>query len=197
VARKRLSFKNYLLKILADKKPKRVKGVIGILVEPEDFMTVLTVLGGQDKNIPETIQFYEAFFRRFRLNSHLVDRYLTREDWHNWTEILIEMSNVLWKLRDKFEPDMWLETNAKIYEVTFINLYSDSKYSESGLCFVCLRLFTKVLFNFANHAREGDKSSDFHITNEKFKEISQMIGTRPDHITHANFIEEKISKHNS
>lgn len=195
MGRKSLSLKQYLLEGLAEKKPKRVKGVIGMLIESEDFLTVLTVLDGQNKNITDTIHFYEALFRRFRLNSHLVDGYMIKEEWHNWTEVLIEMSNVLWKWRDRFEPNMWLETNAKIYEVAFRNFKDDEKYSEDGLCFICSRLFTEVLFNFASHAREGDKSDNFHISSEKVKEISKMIGTRWDSVTHANIIEEKISKH--
>ena len=195
MARKKRSLIKYLFSNIKGQKPKRVKGVIGMLTKSEDFMTVLAVLSGQDKNIPQTIQLYEALFRRFKLNSHLMDGYMTRQEWHEWTEVLIELSSVLWKWRDKFEPEMWLGTNAKIYEVTFRNFVDDEKYSQSGLCFICSRLFTEVLFNFASHAREGDKSGDFHISRKKVEEISKMIGTRWDSVTHANLIEEKISKH--
>ena len=196
VSRKKMSLAKYLANNIKGRKPKRVKGVIGMLIEPEDFMTVLAILSGQDKNLSEIIQLYEVLFRRFRLNSHLIDGYMIKEEWHVWTEVLIEMSNVLWKWRNKFKPNIWLETNAKIYEVAFRNFKDDAKYSQNGgLCFMCSRLFTEVLFNFASHAREGDKSGDFHISSEKVKEISKKIGTRWDSVTHANIIEDKISKH--
>lgn len=195
MARKMMSLKDYLLRNLATGESKRVKGIIGMLTKSEDFITVLSLLSGQDKDRLETIQYYEVLLGRFRSNSHLVNDYISNKEWHNWTEVLIEMSNVLWKWRDKFEPNMWLKTNAKIYEVAFGNFKDDEKYSEEGLCFMCSRLFTEILRNFACHAREGDKTSDFHISSEKIQEISTLIGTRPEHMTHYNLIKEKISEY--
>lgn len=167
------------------------------LREASDFLIALTILAGRDKKDDETIEFYDSLFWGFKSQSRLIDlseKYITKREWHIWTEVLIEMSSVLWKWRDKFKPDMWLETNAKIYEVVFRN-FEDEKYSEDGLCFICSRLFTEVLFNFASHAREGDKSDNFHISSKKVKDISEIIGTRWDSVTHSNFIEKKITEY--
>lgn len=195
---KPLSLDKQIGEMLTEGDVGKAKWFMENLREASDFLIALTILSGRDKKNDETIEFYDSLFWGFKSQSRLIDlskNYITKKEWHNWTEVLIEMSNVLWKWRDRFEPNMWLETNAKIYEVAFRNFKDDEKYSQNGLCFMCSRLFTEVLFNFASHAREGDKSGDFHISSEKVREISKMIGTRWEAVTHANIIEEKISKH--
>lgn len=199
MARKRKTLDKYLIENIKNGKSegvKKVKGVIGTLTNAEDFLITLTILHGQDKNYFETVEYYEALFRRFKLNSLIIDCYEVKQEWHMWTEILIEMSAVLWKWRDKFEPNSWLETNAKIYEVAFGNFQNYENLSiNGGLCFKCARLFTEVLFNFSNHARKGDKSGDFHIFDSNIKEISKIIGTRWEAVTYSNLFDEKIKEH--
>lgn len=198
MARKRKSLEQYLIENIKDgsiERVKKVKGVIGTLTNAEDFLMTLAILHAQDKNLFEVIQYYEALFRRFKLNDFIADCYEAGQEWHIWTEILIEMSSVLWKCRDKFEPNAWIETNAKIYEVAFGTLQNYKEFSGNGLCFQCSRLFTEVLFNFAKHARDGDKSGDFHISDDNVRKISKIIGTRWESVTHSLLIEEKIKEH--
>ncbi len=171
----------------------KAKWVVEDLKNAKDFLTAVSILHGKDKNCETTIDLYNSLFWSFKWRCG----FITREQWHIWAEVLIELSSVLWEWRDKFEPNMWLEMNAKIYEVAFRNFEHDGKIksSENGLCDVCSRLFTKILFNFANHVKEGDKSSQFHLSQEEVEKISKMIGTSWNFVTYANLIEEKIIKH--
>ena len=195
MARKAPSLDRYILKAISDKKPKRVKGVIGMLVEAKDFLDVLTVIDAQDKNIPETIQFYEAFFRRFRLNSHLVDCYLTKQEWHDWTVVLLELSNVLWKLREKFEPDYWLETNKKIYEITLNILKNfDSEKRNHKECKHCSRLFSSIFSNLAIYGKDSDIKELCLPSLEKIKEVCEKnVGVSWHFLTYSSTVEEKIN----
>jgi len=194
MTRKAPSLKEYILKALSDKKPKRVKGVIGMLVEAKDFLDVLTVIDGQDKNIPETIQFYEAFFIRFKLNSHLVDGYLTKQEWHDWTVVLLELSNVLWKFREKFEPNPWLETSKRIYEITF-GMLKNFEAEKRGLkeCKHCSRLFSTALNNFITYAKTGDKEKLHLPSIEELKKVCEKnIGLQWYHLTCGRLLEKKL-----
>ena len=195
MARKKRSLVKYLTNSIKSQLPKRVKGVIGMLVEPEDFLTVLVVLDGQDKNIPETIKFYEAFFRRFRLNSHLVDCYLTKKEWHDWTVVLLETSNVLWKLREKFEPNYWLETNKKIYETTFNILKSfDSEKRNHKECKHCYRLFSTIFSNLASYGTDNDIKKLRLPSLDKIKEVCEKnVGLNWHFLTYGDIVEEKIN----
>lgn len=195
MARKGLSLEQYLLKSLANKKPKKVKGVIGMLIEPEDFLTVLAVLDGQDKNVLETVNFYETLFRCFRLNGHLVDCYMTKQEWHDWTVVLLELSNVLWKFREKFDRGSWLETNKKIYEIMFEVLKSfDSGKRDHKECKYCSRLLSNTLSNLI-YAKESD-IIDLHLPPlDKIKEVCEKnVGLNWYYLTCGPVIESKIYK---
>ena len=195
MARKKRSLMKYLTNSIKGQMPKRVKGVIGMLVEPEDFLTVLAVLDGQDKNSPETIKFYEAFFRRFRLNSHLVDCYMTKEEWHDWTVVLLETSNVLWKLREKFDQSSWLETNKKIHEITFKVLKSfDSEKRNHKECKHCSRLFSSIFSNLATYGKDSDIKELCLPSLEKIKEVCEKnVGVSWHFLTYSSTVEEKIN----
>lgn len=193
--KKKRSLMNYLTNSIKDQMPKRVKGVIGMLVDPEDFLTVLAVLGGQDKDIPETIKFYEALFRRFRINTRFVDGYLTKKEWHNWTIVFLEISKVLWKLREKFEPKYWFETNKKIYEIPFKVLKDfDSGKRDRKECEHCSRLFSTIFFNLVSYAKTGDIRGLGLPSLEEIKRVCEKnVGLSWDHLTYSNLIEEKVS----
>lgn len=180
---------------LTEKRFKKIKNVIGMLVGPKDFLTILTVLDGQDKNIPDTIHFYEALFRRFGLNSHLVDGYMTKEEWHNWTVVLLELSNVLWKFREKFEPCMWLETNKRIYEITFKILKSfDSEKRSHKECKPCSTLFSVILSNFTSYREEGDIEKLKIPSVDTLKWICEKnVGRSWYYLTCGNLIEQIIN----
>ena len=190
-----LSLERYLSKSLTDKKPKRVKGIIGNLFEPKDFLTVLTMLDGQDKTISETIDFYEALFERFGFRSQFIDGYMIKKEWHNWTIVLLHLSNILWKSREKFEPKPWLETNKRIYEITFKILKSfDSEKRDHRECKHCSDLFSVILFNFTSYGRGGDIDELRLPSVDKLKEICEKnVGLNWYYLTCGRIFEEKIN----
>lgn len=199
MATKKMSLNWYLLKCLKENNPrgvKRIKGVIGTLIESEDFATVLTMLDGQNKDLPETIQFYEALFRRFRLNSHLVvDGGMTKEEWHGWTAVLLKISSVLWQFRKKFKPGSWLETNKKIYDITFQILKNyDSEKRNHKECKYCSRLFSGLLAQFSDHAEYIDIDGFQLPSLEKLKELcAKNIGLDWEHLIPSRRFEEKFN----
>lgn len=178
-----------------EKNFKRIKVVIGMLAEPKDFLTVLTVLDGQDRKNPETIDFYETLFRRFRLNSHLIDCYLVKQEWHEWTVVLLHFSNILWKLRGEFEPVQWLETNKKIYEITFNILKSfDSEKRGHRECKHCSKLFSTILSNFTTYGKRSDIDELLLPSVDKLKEICEKnVGLDWYYLTCGSLIEQIIN----
>lgn len=193
---KRIPFSEYLSKKISNGAYKKVKCVILTLSNnPKHFLTALAVLGAQDKNISETIQFYEVLFRRFRLNSHLVDSYMAKEEWHTWTVVLLELSNILWKFREKFEPSSWLETNKKIYELTFKTLKSfDSQKRDHKECKCCSRLFTTILSNFTDYGKKLDfQNLHFPPLGILVEICEKNIGRKWHFFTPGRLIEEKIN----
>lgn len=195
MSRKTLSLEKYLFKNLAEKNFKRIKGVIGMLREPKDFLTVLIALDGQDRKNPETIDFYETLFRSFRTNSRFIDCYLTKQEWHDWTITLLHFSNILWKLRNKFEPCMWTETNKKIYEITFNVLKSyDSEKRDHRECKHCSALFSAIISNFTSYGEEGDIEKLKIPSINTMKEICEKnIGRSWYYLTCGSLVEQRIN----
>lgn len=189
-----LSLEKCLTKMLAKGEYKKVKGVMGNLTVAKDFFTAVSVLHGQKKN-RDTVVLYESLFRSFRMRNHIIDDYLTANEWHKWTEILIEMSSVLWRYRDIFEHKAWLETNAQIYKVAFRNFNYFEKKARNKICSQCSRLLQVILLNFAQYAREEDRAEDFSLLVDDLEEVLQMIGSSLNSLTYCDFIKEKISSH--
>lgn len=172
---------------------KKLKEVIETLTEPEDFLNVLAVLDGKDKNISETADSYEALLRRFKIISPLINCYTAKEEWHAWTVALLELSNVLWKSRDKFDQSLWLEANKKIYEIMFKVLKSfDSDKRDHKECKHCSRLFSNMLSNLI-YAKEND-INDLHLPPlDKIKEVCEKnVGLNWYYLTCGPIIEEKV-----
>lgn len=184
-----------LLESLDESNISEAKEILESLFDANDFLTAIAVLHPRNKDA-DTVDLYKSLFSSFKKKeSGFINHSLPKKERRIWNEILIEMSLVLWKWRDNFEPDMWKETSAKVYEEGLQKLGEGKSESENRLCDVCTRIFSQLLFNFASYARDTDNPNDFHLTEGKVKELSERIGFASwEEVTHCGLIEEKIRK---
>lgn len=174
----------------------KAKEILENLSCTNDFLTAIAILHPRNKKDDDTVDLYNSLFSSFKKKqSGFINHSLPKGERLIWNEILIEMSLVLWKWRDNFKPEIWKEMIIRVYEEGLKNIGNGKDESEGGLCDVCTRIFSQLLFNFASHARIDDNPVDFYITEERAKELSKKIGFGSwEEVTHCDFIEDKISK---
>lgn len=182
-----------MLEALSEGNIPKVRNILENLSNANDFLTAVAVLHARSKN-DHTIALYNSLFLSFKkMDRGFVNHSIPKGERRIWNEVLIEMSSVLWKWRDNFEPNMWHEVCAKVYEEGLKKLGDGKDESEGGLCDICTRIFSQLLFNFASYARNTDNPIHFYLTEEKVKELSEKIGFSSwKEVTHSNLIEEKI-----
>ena len=123
--------------------------------------------------------------------------HLTKDEWRDWTGGLIELSNFLWKNRDKdkIEPNLWLEVSRKIYDVSFKNFQQFDAFKRvSRECKYCSRLLSVILYNFAVNAKEDESPEHFCIPLiDKIRETAMKnIGVPWYYVTYNALIEERV-----
>lgn len=162
MARNKKTLLDYVLKNIENNESKKVKGVIGIIEKPEDFSTILTILAGrEDKNFSSKVDYYESLFERFLLISDLFNpTKLKKKDWHSWTVIFSEMSNILWGCRNNFNPLIWINAINKIYEISFETMgrVEPNNSSDTSECGNCSKLFSNLFSHLSEHASTDDLS---------------------------------------
>lgn len=182
-----------LLEALGNSDIDEAKKILGKLSNANDFLTAVAILHPRNKD-DDTVDLYKSLFSSFKKKqSGFVNHSLPKRERLIWNEILIEMSLVLWKWRDNFRPEIWKEIIIRVYEEGLKNIGDGKDKTEGGLCDVCTRAFSQLLFNFASYARETDNSNDFQLTEEKVKKLSKEVGFGSwEEVTHCGLIEDKI-----
>jgi hypothetical protein len=119
---------------------------------------------------------------------------MTKEEWHNWSVVLLELSNVLWKLRERFDQSSWLETNKKIHEITFKVLKSfDSEKRNHKECKHCSRLFSTILSNFTAYGKSDDANALSFSSIDEIKEMCEKnVGLNWYYVTCGRLFEKKL-----
>lgn len=191
---KKVSLDIDLVQSISDEDHNKVFDIIKKLIKPDQFLSALGVLDSQDKDRPETIEYLEVLVNQFCCNSeYICDSFKDPKEWHDWTEVVEFISNILWKNRNKFEKNFWIKATQTINEVSFKNFIM---FDEVDKCKCCSGLLSTILDNFIKYKEAGEKPETFYINPSKIRQFYSRIGEEPNFITGIDIIEEAFANKN-